>query len=87
MELSGCSFCGAEHESMKCPRNMVCTPNLYGLEHCFHIVAVNESKPEFTELSEVCCWCGGERKKKHGNRLTFNTRHIPVDRRDVAQKG
>jgi hypothetical protein len=68
---------------------MVCTENFYGLEHCLHVVAVHESKLDYTELSEACCWCGGERKRKHGRKLDFNTRHFQVDRPDpksVAQK-
>lgn len=58
--------------------NNLCKPNVYGLEHCFHIVGFSDyaDPKDHEDMREMCCWCGVEKITKHGTRLPETFRSI-----------
>lgn len=59
----------------------ICKPNLYGYGHCFHVTAtaMYRKPADFCEILKTCCWCGVERREKHGTHLEFKNRWINVE--------
>lgn len=70
--------------------NNVCTPNVFGLEHCFHITLFREVEgKDHTKMEETCCWCGKVKNSWHGKKLpetfrsmeSFQNRFFPNEKR------
>ena len=81
--LVGMDICGTAHKIEKVlgllldepvPDEKERCPN--GAPHCFHMTAIYQSKPDYTELSEVCCWCGDKKQTGHGAQVRFDAAKI-----------